>query len=56
MKMGSTLIPCLKVKNFDDLDVRDYKLIRDEYNGKVLPFFKEINDLLSGKSEINKQQ
>ena len=40
----------------DDLDVRDYKLIRDEYNGKVLPFFKEINDLLSGKSEINKQQ
>lgn len=50
------LVEDLKVKNFDDLDVRDYKLIRDEYNGKVLPFFKEINDLLSGKSEINKQQ
>lgn len=44
------LIEDLKVKNFNELDVRDYKVIRDEYNGKVLPFFKEINDLLSGKS------
>lgn len=45
------MIKDLKVKNFDELDVRDYKLIRDEYTTKVMPFFKEINDLLSGKSE-----
>lgn len=45
------LIKELKVKNFDELDVRDYKLIRDEYTAKVLPFFKEINELLSGKPD-----
>lgn len=41
------LIEDLKVKNFGDLDVLDYKEIRDEYTKVVAPLFKEINDLLN---------
>lgn len=42
------LIKDLKVKNFDDLDVRDYKDIRDAYFESVAPFFKEVQDILNG--------
>jgi len=41
----------LKVKNFSDLDVRDYKEIRDEFVLKVQPYFKEIAELLRGVGE-----
>lgn len=41
----------LKVKNFSDLDIRDYKAIRDEYIAKIQPYFKEIADLLRGVGE-----
>lgn len=41
----------LKVKNFSDLDVRDYKEIRDEFMSKVQPYFKEIAELLRGVGE-----
>lgn len=44
------LITDMKVKNFSELDVRDYKLIRDEYFKTVSPFFKEISDLLKGEA------
>lgn len=40
------LIEDLKVKNFSQLDVRDYKLVRDEYVRVVEPFFREINEML----------
>lgn len=40
------LIEDLKVKNFAQLDVRDYKIIRDEYVKVVEPFFREINEML----------
>lgn len=40
------LVEDLKVKNFSQLDVRDYKIIRDEYVKVVEPFFREINELL----------
>lgn len=45
------MIEDLKVKNFDELGIADYKVIRDAYNSAVLPFFKEIQDLLSGKED-----
>lgn len=48
------LIEDMKVKNFSELDVRDYKLIRDEYFKTVAPFFKEVADLLKG-DEIKKE-
>lgn len=38
----------LKVKNFGELDIRDYKEIRDEFVEKVQPYFKEVADLLQG--------
>lgn len=46
----------LKVKNFSELDIRDYKEIRDEFYKVVAPFLKEINDLLIGvaKDDVNK--
>lgn len=49
------LIEDLKVKNFSELDVRDYKLIRDEYFKTVSPFFKEITDLLKGEDNEVKE-
>lgn len=49
--LAPKFIEDLKVKNFSELDVRDYKLIRDEYFKTVAPFFKEISDLLKGKDE-----
>lgn len=49
------LIQDLKVKSFGELDVRDYKVIRDEYYKVVAPFFKEINDLLKGGDDEVKE-
>lgn len=49
------LIKDLKVKSFSELDVRDYKVIRDEYYKEVAPFFKEINDLLKGDEDEVKE-
>lgn len=43
-----SLIFDLKVKNFSELDIRDYKTIRDEYYKKVAPFFTEVGNLLRG--------
>ena len=45
------LIKDLKVKNFNELDIRDYCEIRDAFYKVVAPFFKEIDELL--KSEDN---
>lgn len=45
------LINDLKVKSFDELDVRDYKLIQTEYYKSVAPFFKEVQDVLNGESK-----
>lgn len=42
------LIKDLKVKSFDELDVRDYTDIRDAYFKTVAPFFKEVQDILNG--------
>lgn len=52
------LIEDMKVKNFSELDVRDYKLIRDEYFKTVVPFFKEITDLLKGEEsdDVKKEE
>ena len=52
------LIEDLKVKNFSELDVRDYKLIRDEYFKTVAPFFKEITELLKGEEsdDVKKEE
>ena len=52
------LIEELKVKNFSELDVRDYKLIRDEYFKTVTPFFKEITELLKGEEsdDVKKEE
>ena len=44
------MIEDLKVKNFNELAIVDYKEIRDAYYAKVAPFFKEVNDLLNGKT------
>lgn len=41
------LIEDLKVKNFAELGVKDYVEIRDAYLKTVVPFFKEINELLT---------
>lgn len=41
----------LKVKNFSELDIRDYKEIRDEFVSKITPYFKEISELLRGVGE-----
>ena len=49
------LIKDLKVKNFSELDIRDYKVIRDEYYKVVAPFFKEIQDLLRGNESDVKE-
>lgn len=48
----------MKVKNFSELDIRDYKLIRDEYFKTVAPFFKEITDLLRGEEndDVKKEE
>ena len=56
MVLCPKLIEDLKVKNFNDLDIRDYKLIRDEYNSHVAPFFKEISNLLRGDDKVEKEQ
>lgn len=45
------LISDLKVKNFGELDIRDYKAILDAYYATVAPFFKEIEELLRGENE-----
>ena len=45
------LIEDLKVKSFGELDVRDYKVIRDEYYKVVAPFFREIHNLLQGEDK-----
>lgn len=45
------LISDLKVKNFSELDIRDYKQIRDAYFKSVAPFFEEITNLLRGKDD-----
>lgn len=45
------LISDLKVKNFSELDIRDYKAIRDAYYKSVAPFFKEVENLLKGQEE-----
>ena len=52
------LIEELKVKNFSELDVRDYKLIHDEYFKTVAPFFKEITELLKGEEsdDVKKEE
>lgn len=42
------LIEDLKVKNFSELDVRDYIQIRDKYYAEVAPFFKEVQNVLKG--------
>ena len=46
------------MKNFSELDVRDYKLIRDEYFKTVAPFFKEITELLKGEEsdDVKKEE
>lgn len=44
-----SVIDDLKVKNFSELDVRDYKIVRDSYYKMIAPFFKEISDLLKGE-------
>lgn len=49
--LAPKLISDLKVKNFSELDIRDYKLIRDEYFTVVAPFFKKITDLLKGEED-----
>lgn len=43
------LIEDLKVKNFAELDIRDYIIIRDAYIKTIQPFFKEIDSLLKGE-------
>lgn len=50
------MIEDLKVKNFSELDIRDYKIIRDEYFKTIAPFFKEISDLLKGTSDDVKKE
>lgn len=45
------LIEDLKVKNFSELHIKDYVVIRDAYLKTIAPFFKEIEDLLRGKNE-----
>lgn len=47
--LAPKLIEDLKVKSFDELDVRDYVVIRDEYYKSVAPFFKEIYSILNGE-------
>lgn len=51
MVLCPSIIEQLKVKNFGELDVRDYKLIRDEYYRVIAPFFKEIHSLLQGEEK-----
>lgn len=36
----------LKVNSFNELGIADYTLIRDAYREKVVPLFKEINEML----------
>lgn len=42
------LIEDLKVKNFSELDIRDYTEIRDKYYEVVAPFFREVQSVLKG--------
>lgn len=44
-----SIIEELKVKNLSDLDIRDYKQIRDAYMKNVVPMFKEVMELLKGE-------
>lgn len=46
------LISDLKVKNFSELGILDYKVIFDEYRKQVVPFFNEIQKLLSGGDDL----
>lgn len=41
------LIKDLKVTNFSQLGIVDFKELKSEYILKIAPFFKEINELLS---------
>lgn len=49
--LAPDLIKDLKVESFSDLDIRDYKMIRDEYCKVVAPFFKDVQAILSGESK-----
>lgn len=41
----------LKVKNFNELGIIDYKAIHDEFVAVVAPYFKEIEGILNGTTE-----
>lgn len=43
----------LKVKNFNELGILDYKAIHDEFIAVVAPYFKEIEGILNGTAEEN---
>ena len=45
--MCPTLIKDLKVDSISKLDVRDFRMIREAYDEKVVPFFKEVMNLLN---------
>lgn len=45
--LSPELIKDLKVKNFSSLGIVDFKELKTEYIEKIVPFFKEINELLS---------
>lgn len=44
--LSPELIKDLKVKNLSELGIKDYVMIREAYIKEVVPFFKEINELL----------
>ena len=46
------LIEDLKVKNFGELHIKDYVIIRDAYLKVIAPFFKEIENLLKGEDGV----
>lgn len=45
--MCPNLIKDLKVDSISKLDVRDFKAIREVYDEKVVPFFKEVMEVLN---------
>lgn len=47
--LAPNLIRDLKVKNLSELGIKDYVMIREAYIKNVVPFFKEINELLKLK-------
>lgn len=45
--MCPALIKDLKVDSISKLDIRDFRVIREAYDEKVVPFFKKVMDALN---------